>query len=262
MVLLLIKKTFFDLWDNLYSMFLFGVATIVVAAFFMAMMVTVGVNSPKFFLAFIGGIFCLGQLIAALFFYTHDIAMNEQVKIRNIVGYIAQTWKVNLVISGIFSTILILTISGVRFYMHAVGPVAVVGTGVLAGTAIIVGLVLLFFYPFYIRSEEGIIDAMKKSAFFISDNPVFVIGVIIGIITICAMSAFSYGIAPGFTAITLWINVCVRIRLYKYEYRKSTKTVSGNIPWDDLIKEDLAMYDRRWFVGKTPKKEDAKNKDK
>jgi|GEM_PF-3063394 len=262
MVLLLIKKTFYDFWDNLYSMFLFGIITVVIAAFCFATCVTVGTNGLQIYAVIIGLIVCLGQFLAAMFFYTYDIAMNEEVKVRNMFGYISDTWKINLLISGILSVISILSISGIAFYLRATGPIAIVGTGVLAGTGIIVGLVLLFFYPFYIRSEGDIVESFKKSAFFISDNPVYVMGIIFGIAVIVAMSMFSYMIIPGLGAMVLWINVCVRTRLFKYDYRKATNTHSGDIPWEEVLKDDIEMYETRGFSKKVKKDKSGDNSKK
>lgn len=252
MINFLIKKTFYDFWDNLYSLFLFGLGVMITGTFFIACFVTFRDNAYMIYATCVVGLIVLGQFFAALFLYTNDIAESEPVKVKEIVVYAAYTWKINLIISSIFIAILTLAVTGVPFYLSTHRLFGIISAGVIIGTFIIVGLVLLFFYPFYIRNNGRIIESVKQSARFVADNPFFAIGVVIGIIAIMTFSSLSYMIFPGIGAVILWINVSVRLRLYKYDYLRENPGASpGKIPWEKLLKKDIALYEKRGIFSRS-----------
>jgi hypothetical protein len=247
-----IKKAFYDFWDNLYTVFLFNLIFVMLGTLVVIFLVT-----PHGFLFImiiaIVGFVLLSNFLAAQFLFFTEIANFETPTFKEIFGKIAETWKVNLVISLLYVGVITLVITGVPFYLSARGSIRVIGPGVLLGTSILISLILLFFYPFYVKFDGKIIRSFITSVRFISDNVFFVIGVVVGIGIIAEISSFTLMLFPGPGAMIVWVCSCFKLRMYKYEYLEKNPETNGAIPWNDILEKEREQYKNRGIFGKFEK---------
>jgi len=71
-----------------------------------------------------------------------------------------------------------------------------------------------------------------------------------GIVIIFFISVFFAYLLPGIMTIFLWLNVGIKLRLYKYDFLEINKgSERKNIPWEELIAKDREMLGRRTLRG-------------
>jgi hypothetical protein len=247
-----IKKAFYDFWDNLYTVFVFNLIFVMLGTLVVFYLLMPHGLIFTVIVAIIGFVL-LSHFIAAQFLFFMEIAYFETLTFKEIFGKIAETWKVNLVISLVYAGIITLVITGVPFYLSARGSIGIIGTGVLLGTSALISIILIFFYPFYVQFDGKIIRSFIASTRFVSDNAFFVFGVIIGLGVIAGISSFTSMLFPGPGAMIVWVCGCFKLRMYKYEYLEKNSDADNVIPWNDILEKEREQYKNRGIFSKFEK---------
>ncbi|MBN2546484.1 MAG: hypothetical protein JXB50_11855 [Spirochaetes bacterium] len=116
--------------------------------------------------------------------------------------------------------------------------------------SLIIVLSMQFFFPVYGFLNKSFYKTIKTCFIIFFDNTFFSIAMFLGIAVIFFISVFCAYLLPGIMSIFLWLNVGMKLRLYKYDYLEINKEASRkNIPWEELIAKDREILGRRTLKG-------------
>jgi hypothetical protein len=121
---------------------------------------------------------------------------------------------------------------------------------IVAWTWLTMIVAFLFFYPVLFRLKNKIGKSIQLCFVFLFENIAFVLYMLLVIIITLPVSLLFFFLFPGPAGIILWINVCFKIRLYKYDYLEAHPgTDRKKIPWRCLILEDEERVGKRTVRG-------------
>ena len=250
----LLKKNFFDLWDNMLKIALINLGFIISAAITIFLPYAV-INSPVWggIVFFICILWCVlyttaaaGTLKALSDYGTFSIA--------DFISNLKTAWPQALVLAGLLFIILILMAVVTPFYL---GMRSV--TGLLLGVFIFWILVmailsLQFFLAGKDRLDTRYSKIIKKCFIVFFDNPGFCIFVMIHnlfILIICLFPLFF--LFPGPAGVLLFLDQGLRLRLLKYDWlqanAKTDTSSKKNIPWEEILEEEKEKTGNRSFRG-------------
>jgi hypothetical protein len=252
MTIFLLKKTFFDLWDNLFRIMILNLG-------FLLSLSLVFVVPPLFSHFPAAGMVFLFMLIFWLFVYlcAASAALKEVSDYRSMSlrDFAANVQK------ALMPALFLFTLSGLIFFLVRLSIPVYFRFGSLAGmTAAFFYLWLCFmffgmlqFYPaIYFRlgrhtpgSTPGLlVESLKKCAVIFFDNPLFCI------FSLALNTIFVVLIIPCPCWSLLLLDEGLRLRLLKYDWLEGQKKLSGTgegggpaksrspIPWDELLAEE------------------------
>jgi uncharacterized membrane protein YesL len=248
----LIKKTFFDMWDNLLIIFVLNFGYILIFA---------GASS---FLLFIPGLNPNLQVIIAVVVFSvvfwlyngaangmaRDMAEYKKPTARDFLEHFKSSFKMSLLygaLSGVFICILVFLIS---FYMGIENFFGAAAFAFLFWGGVIWLAASQYVFPIYFGLDKKFFKIIKKSFLIFFDNPIFTIGLLIGSLIIIGVSIPLFGMIPGIFTIQLWLNAGLKLRLYKYDYIEAKGAdAKVKIPWDSLLVEEKEKVGKRTLKG-------------
>ena len=247
----LIKKSFFDLWDNFLPAILINLGFIVVIAIPLVLPSVTAAAGPAVSIV----VLAVGVLISFAFLGgVYAIA-------AEITDYVGPSWK--SFIDGVRSYLPVTLVFGGIVIVHAV--LLSIAIPVYSAMGNIVGLLALAFLFWmsviwllsaqYVLPVRGRLDTnvgkvLKKSFLLSFDNAMFTIGVALGAIVITAISFFTAFLFPGIAGLAIWYDTAVKLRVYKYDYLEAHPEERGNpLPWDALLYDDRDRVGTRTLRG-------------
>ena len=246
MFLFLIKKTFFDFWDNLGAILIINLGYFAILAF------TVFVPSP-FPPLHILSLFTYFIKFSLFFLYTG--AINRMIKqhadfssasFSDFIPHLKASWISSFLFSSFVLGIFLIVMSSLSYLKLVTGFMAALGLSMLFWIIVICFMSLPYFFPFDARSNGNFFTCLKKAILMFIDNVLFSLGLLIGALIISGISTFFVFIIPGIGMLLLWYNVAVRLRLAKYDYlEQNPNTKRWNIPWKEILEDDMERLSSR-----------------
>ena len=232
----LIKKNFFDLWDNLFRAALINLGFIASIAF--------PVFIPSF-LASIPFLAMIAMLIGILwcFVYLSAAALSlKAVSDYSTFGFaeffanLKTAWPFGLFLGALaFLGYLLCTVI-IPFYLSMESIFGLLLAAVIFWTFLASLLALQFFFAVRSRLEANFVKAIKKCFIIFFDNPFFCIFTFIHNIIMLILSAFLAFLFPGPAGILLFLDEGLRLRLLKYDWLEANPGANRKeIPWDALL---------------------------
>jgi hypothetical protein len=240
MFLFLIKKTFFDFWDNLGAILIINLGYFAIFAF--------ALYVPSHFPRYpILSLFAYFIKFSLFFLYTGVIdrmikqyADCSNASFSEVIPYLKASWISSFLFSGFLLGVFLMVIASVNYLKRATGFMSALGFGMLFWVIVFCLMILPYFFPFDARSKGNFLTCLKKAILLFIDNVLFSLGLLIGALIICGISAFFVFIIPGIGMLLLWYNVAVRLRLAKYDYlEQHPNTRRWNIPWKQILQDDM-----------------------
>ncbi len=251
MIGFLIKKAFFDLWDNMLRVVLVNLGFVII--------LTLGFWLPFFLkfhpVTFFGSLFFVligfHIYIGAASKFAHEVADYKTPGFRDFFGYFRQVWKAGLVLAAITMAQIVLIIVAFPFYMSMGGFLGTVALSVIFWASVAWQLASQYFFAIHIRLGDGIGKTLKKCFIVMLDNTLFTVFLGIATVLTFALSVITAFLIPGFTGLILLHQVAFKLRLYKYDYLEEHPELSNkkNIPWDRLLEEDREKVGTRNLKG-------------
>jgi hypothetical protein len=246
----LIKKTFFDMWDNLIRIVILNLGFLLpgaAIAYSTAWIVDGRLTAGLFLL--IPGLatfFAYSGVVSAM---TSMIADYTKPEFKDFLPALKATYPSSLLFALINSALVILF--QVAFYVYGgirsfVGPLA---SSFLFWVLIFWILAFQYFYSIQARLDKKLRKIIKKMFLLLLDNPLFSVGLCIGTLLILVLSFVTAFLIPGIASILLWWNVALKLRLYKYDYLEEHPDARRNIPWDALLTDDRERVGKRTLKG-------------
>lgn len=264
MILFLIKKTFFDFWDNLLTVILLNLGFILIGSLEISSLI---LFSESGFFSFTGNRilfpYFFSYVIIVIDFVVSFVYMGAVGKfVKGIADYekpgftdffkcLKETFKssaIFAVISSFFSIILI--VSG-RYYLIDNPQIGELKIGFLLFIllyllALITILASQFFFPLQSAINTKVAKNIKKMFLLFFDNAGFSIILFIVNIAVFLLSALTFFLFFGPAVNMLLMAVAFKLRLYKYVYlEKNPGTMNKNIPWEELLASDNKVVGKR-----------------
>ena len=234
----LIKKAFFDFWDNMLTIFLLNIGFILFAGL---------IFGTSYLLSFSVILNILGLLVTGFIFYTYtgavslltsEIADFKSVSFKMFFGFIKESIKPAILIAAISILQVIILMVSVPFYAKQ-GLIGIFAIATIFWINVIWVLASQFYYPIYSRLDKNLKKVLRKSLMVFFDNTLYSIMLFFITILLSFLSLFTAFLFPGMTAVLLWYQVAFKLRLYKYDYLEENPEANRKkIPWASLFLED------------------------
>jgi uncharacterized membrane protein YesL len=247
----LIKKSFFDLWDNFLPAILLNLGFIVVLVIPIVLPPTVSAlgASASVALFFIG--------VITTFIYIGGASGMA----REVVNYQSLEWssffrplRENLIVSAILGALVILHILllsvAVPIYSTMGNYLGLFALAILFWMSVIWWLSIQYVIPVRCRLASHPVSVFKKAFILMLDNAFFSILLGLGALVIILLSFFTAFLIPGIAGVVIWYQAALKLRLYKYDFLESNPEASARaIPWDDLLYDDRERVGKRTLRG-------------
>ena len=250
MILFTIKKTFFDMWDNLFSIIFLNIGFSLITA--------VGIYILQLFTKLDLAFLFLGILVVAGIFLVYigaasmlarDIADYKAPTFKTFFQYIKEVWKASLAFT-LTIVIQLFIILGVYLYSRIGNILSFLAISILFWTSVVWWLSSQYYFPVRSRLDTKVKKIFFKSFALFFDNTLFTIALAIGTLILLILSSFTAFLIPGIGTILLWHQVGTKLRCYKYDYLEQHPDAGKkNIPWTQLLDEERERVGKRTLRG-------------
>ena len=236
MIGFLIKKSFFDLWDNLLKLGLLNlgfIASVSFPVFIPSLLSSVPVLAM---VALIAGIFWCFVYLSAAALSLKAVSDYGSFGFSDFFINLKIIWPYGLFLGGTFFFIFLLVTLVIPFYLGMGSIIGLVLAALIFWTLIIAVLALQFFFAVRSRLDTKLTKVMKKCFFLFFDNPLFSVFSFFYNLLMLALSLFVAFLFPGPAGILLFLDEGLRLRLLKYDWLQANPQASRReIPWDALL---------------------------
>ncbi|MDR1108882.1 MAG: hypothetical protein LBL19_07600 [Spirochaetaceae bacterium] len=242
MIGFLIKKTFFDLWDNLFRAALINlgfIASLAIPVFLPGLFESV---PPLSLMAlFIGILWCFVYLAAAAL-SLKAVSDYGSFGFGDFFENLKTGWPVGIVLGIIVFILWIMATVVIPFYLSMNSMIGLLLAAVIFWTMAAACLSLQFFFAIRARLDAKATKALKKCFIIFFDNPGFCVFSLLHNLVVLALSAFLAFLFPGPAGILLYLDEALRLRLLKYDWLEANPQDASagaakrrKIPWDVLL---------------------------
>lgn len=239
MIGFLIKKTFFDLWDNLFRIALVNLGFILSAA--------VPILVPSLFASVpilavavivIGVLWCFVYLAAAAV-CVRSISDYGTFGFVDFFAAVKDAWPAGLALGGAAVLVGLLAYTALPFYLGMKSLIGVFAAALVFWTVVIVVLAFQYFLPVRARLDRDIRKVVKKCFILFFDNPGLSFFALLHNAALLVLSFFLAFLAPGPAGLLLFLDEALRLRLMKYDWLEANPSGDRRkVPWDELLVEE------------------------
>ena len=247
----LIRKTFYDLWDNLFRVVILNMGFIAVTA----IPVFIPPLAANFFNSIMAGVVLsvLGILVCFIYLAAASLCL-KSVSDYGFFGFgdffhsLKIMWRPGLLM-GFFACLFYLVVRVVfPFYLALESPVGLALASVVFWVTVFALLSFQFFFTVYNRLSKNNLKALKKCMLISLDNTGFSFFSLIYNFVVLIISLVLAFLFPGPAGILLYLDEALRLRLLKYDWLEANPQANRKkIPWDELLIEDREKTGTRTF---------------
>lgn len=250
MFLFMIKKWFFDFWDNFFTVAIMNIGFIaVVAASYYGAMVFSETHPIITIIVSAIGILLVTMYSGIVHELTAKLADYQKAGFREIPDAFRQSWKLSLVVGIINIIIYAIVLFIIPFYMDG-SIVGLLAIGFLFWSIVMWILASQYAFPVSCRLDRSLRKIFKKTFILFFDNGGFSILTLLLSVVIFAISVFTAFLMFGPASILLLQQVAMKLRLYKYDYLEENPQANRKkIPWRALLIDDQERVGKRTFRG-------------
>lgn len=246
----LIKKWFFDFWDNMIRVVLINLGFVLMMGIVVYLPYLLRFSTVVSFIGGAIGVVIFTIYMGAASLMARDIADYDATGFKEFWGYVKEVWKSTLAFSAVTILELILFTVAFPFYLSMGGFLGLGAVAIIFWISIAWILASQYYFPIRARLDTNIKKIFKKSFIVFFDNTLFSIGLLICSVIILGISLFTAFLLPGITSILLWHQAAFKLRLKKYDYLEENPDVKRNqIPWDALLIEEKEKVGPRTLKG-------------
>ncbi len=236
MIGFLIKKTFFDLWDNLFRIALLNLGFIISLAI-PILIPSLLVDIPALFypVVLIGILWCFVYLSAAAI-SLKSLSDYKTFGFADFFTNLKTAWPAGLVLGFIVFAMFLMVTVVMRFYLSMESMIGLLLAAVIFWTLVVAILSFQFFFAVRARLDTKPMKIIKKCFILFFDNPGLCIFSFFHNLVILIISLFLALLFPGPAGILLYLDEALRLRLLKYDYLEANPDANRRkIPWDALL---------------------------
>ena len=239
MIGFLVKKNFFDLWDNIFKIVLINLGFIISLAFpvFVPSLLE-AVPALSLGALLIGILWCCIYLSAAAL-TLKAVSDYGNFGFADFFGNLKSTWPMGLVLGGFVFIAFMLCTVVIPFYLSMESMIGLLLAAVVFWTLVAAVLAFQFFFAVRSRLDTHPLVIIKKCLIIFFDNPGFCIFTLIHSVVVLILSVFLGFLVPGPAGVLLFLDEGLRLRLLKYDWLEANPDANRRkIPWDALLIEE------------------------
>jgi hypothetical protein len=214
MIGFLIKKAFFDLWDNMFRIVLLNLGFIASLAVPIFLPAIIPVPALKLAVLAVGIFWCFIYLAAAAL-SVKAVSDYGAFGFADFGANLKAGWPAGLLM-GLISLLLFLMVKIIiPFYMQIESPVGILLAAVIFWTFVLSLISFQFFFAIRARLDTKPAKIIKKCFIIFFDNPGFSIFSLLNAAVMLVLSVFLAFLLPGPAGILLFLDEGLRLRLLK-----------------------------------------------
>lgn len=239
MIGFLLKKAFFDGWDNMFRLVPLNLGFIASAA-----IPVFGAQSLASVPALSIGVFVLGVLWCFVYLSASAVVLRKISDygifgFADFVGALKDSWLAGLVLGVLVVAAIFLASIVLPFYFSMGSMFGIFAAALVFWTLVVAFLALQYYLPLRARLDRDPRKIVKKCFILFFDNPGFSLFAAAHNLVAFALSLFLALLIPGPAGILLFLDEALRLRLLKYDYIEAHPNADRKrIPWDELLSED------------------------
>ena len=252
MIGFLIKKAFFDMWDNLLRVFVINIGFIALASPLMLIMTGAAPALPSWavWLVVAVNLLALGLFTGAVSEMVKEMVDYQSTGLDSFISGLRATYRSSLIFTTVNILLAYVLVVGWNFYSSQGSLIGLGGNVVLSWIAIAWLMIGQLSFPVMSRLDKRPLQVLRKSGLILLDNTFFMIVVTVGAALITAASAVVAGMILGFTTLLIWYHAALKLRLLKYDYlEEKPEADRRRIPWDALLVEERERVGARSLRG-------------
>ena len=250
MIKLLIKKSFFEAWDNLFKLILLNLGFIACLVILIGLPMLFRTESEILIsVLFIPGLLLFHLYNGSVSSLLCKVTDYRNLQFRNIAEGLQNTWRASVVLAVLNTLVLLLLYISLPFYFSMGNVISLIGSGIILWIGLSWIMALQIFYPVMTRMNCNTRDTLKKSILITLDNPKYLFFILLLSIVLLALSAVLFLIIPGVSAIIILQQNTLKLLLYKYDWKELNPQSNEKIPWNELLKEDNEKTGSRTLKG-------------
>ncbi|MDR1636000.1 MAG: hypothetical protein LBR93_01550 [Treponema sp.] len=253
MIGFLIKKNFFDLWDNLFRVALINLGFIASVAFPIFIPGLLVSALPLSIAAMAVGILWCTVYLAAAAYSLGKVSDYSSFGFGDFFRGFKEVWPAGLVMGLFVFLIWLLCTMIIPFYL-SIGSLVGLLLAALIFWLTALGIVSFqFLFAIRTRLDSKLSKIIKKCFIFFFDNPGFCVFVFIYNVISLILSGFLAFLMPGPGGALLFLDEAMRLRLLKYDWIEENAATNAdaakrkNIPWDALLIDERERTGTRTF---------------
>jgi hypothetical protein len=242
MIGFLIKKTFYDLWDNMFRIIILNlgfIVSLVIPILLPGLMPSPVISA---IVAAIGILWCFVYLSAAAITV-------KAVSDYGVFGFadfwnsLKKGWPAGIVMGlAVFFYFIVIRII-IPFYLDMDSIVGILLAGLLFWTLVLTVVSFQFFFAIRARLDTKPLKIIKKCFIIFFDNPGFSIFSALYTLATLILSILFVFLLPGPAGLLLFLDEGLRLRLMKYDWLEANPPAPDSpkrrqIPWDALLIEE------------------------
>ena len=252
MIGFLIKKNFFDLWDNMFRIILVNLGFLVSLAIpvFLPSVIPIPALGIAVFGA--GILWCCIYLSAAAL-SVKAISDYGSFGFSDFKNNLKAGWPAGLIIGITGFLLFIMARFIIPFYLSMEPPVlGLLLAAVIFWTLLLAIVSFQFFFAIRARLDTKPKKMFKKCFIIFFDNPGFAVFTILHTIVTLILSMLLAFLIPGPAGILLFLDEALRLRLMKYDWLEANPEPTPSrkrrqIPWDAILIEEREKTGDRSF---------------
>jgi len=238
MIGFLIKKSFYDLWDNLLKALLlnFGfMASLLIPIFLPSLFSTFLLELAALF----AGILWCTVYLAAAAFSLRAVSDYGSFGFADFFANLKAYWHYGIVAGVFVCAAYVLYAMVLPFYLSLNSVQGLFLASMVLWSSIAVVLALQFFFAIRGRLDTKLPDVIKKCFIILVDNPGFCVYVFFHSTVMLLLSVCTAFLFPGVSGVLLFLDEGLRLRLLKYDWLDLNQSANRRkIPWNVLLTEE------------------------
>jgi hypothetical protein len=251
MIGFLIKKTFFDLWDNMFRLILLNMGFIASLAIpiFLPGLIPITVLSM---IVFVAGLLWCFVYLAAIALSVKAISDYGVFGFSDFITNLKEGWKTGLALGITGILLFAIAWNSIPFYLQMKSRAGLFLAAVIFWTVATAICSLQFFFAIRARLDTKLVKIYKKCLIIFFDNPGFAIYSLLHSIVTLILSAILALLLPGPAGMLLFLDEALRLRLLKYDWLEANPDQTGSkkrrqIPWDEILIDEREKTGTRSF---------------
>jgi hypothetical protein len=251
MIGFLLRKTLYDMWDNLLKIVVINLGFFVSTALpvFLPMLASKFMPSVALEMALtaVGVIFCSTYLAAAANSLT-AISDYGAFTFGDFFRNFKYAWKPGIAMSLFLFLLYLVFTTILPFYLAIESPVGLFLAAIVFWLTVFAILSFQFYFAVYARLGKKIIKSFKKCMIISLDNSGLALFLIVNNLIALVLSTITAFMFPGPIGVLLYIDEALRLRLLKYDWLEANPDANRKkIPWDELLIEEREKTGVRTF---------------
>ena len=251
MIGFLIKKTFYDLWDNMFRLVLLNMGFIASLAILVFLPGLIPIPILSILMSSVGFLWCFVYLAAAAL-SVKALSDYGVFGFSDFLANLKEGWKAGLALGIAGFLLYAVARNAIPFYLQMDSLLGLFLAAVIFWTVATAICSFQFFFAIRARLDTKLVKVFKKCFIIFFDNPGFAIYALLHTIVTLIISLIFALLLPGPAGLLLFLDEALRLRLLKYDWLEANPDETGSkkrrqIPWDAILIDEREKTGTRSF---------------